>query len=215
MAIIGTRISQFYNQLKDVLNKLWNKQIPRLVYIDGVLNENSIIFIIKTLRKNLRFSILEETKQFIIERKKYFHTDKEAYYKIIDNHFKHIEEIEIKIISETLESFGINNEEFNLSLSFYKGNENIAKVFRRISTAKNPIADEFSCNASIISTIMWSKHIHEEIKKLQPDQITEYTLYEIYDKYDTMNELEFGRMKKIFKENLSILDLDKVIVEVK
>jgi hypothetical protein len=205
----------YYPELKSWAYHLWNNQLPRLTYSNGVLTEVSLKAILKEYKRNLSSSLLSTYKSFIDERRQVFSSNLNSYIAIVERFSVLLEEKKNEVFLYTLKTFGINSETFALGLEEHNESISIRELLTEISEVyivDNLIPQDFSIINAIIMINRYTDKLKEQVKD-------ENYLYEKYMVIDQINknkqfsELDLSLAFNLYKNSSVMYEIRKQVEE--
>ncbi|OMJ75692.1 hypothetical protein SteCoe_25097 [Stentor coeruleus] len=203
----------YYPELKSWAYNLWNHQLPRLTYSNGLLTESSLKAILKEYKRNLSHSLLSIYKSFIDERRQIFSSNMNSYIAIVERFSVSLEEKKNEVFLYTLKTFGINSDVFVLGLENHKDSIAIREILTEISESyivDELIPQDFSIINAIIMINRYTDKLKEQVKE-------ENYLYEKYMVIDQINqnkqfsELDLSLAFNLYKNSSVMYEIKKQV----
>jgi hypothetical protein len=189
-----------YKGLKNSWGKIWSAEFPRLFYYNGILTENSILIIFKSIKKNLKHRLVEETQSFIKKRQACYETNPEEYKKVIDAFESTIYLIIDEIILETLNNFGINIDQFNFSLDRIPGSLKLVSSIKKLHENITPKSEYLPIGLSVLKVIIIIQDYSELITQHNGPYGKYFAIDALWKKYE-VTELDLALALKLYKNS--------------
>lgn len=207
----------YYPELKSWGYHLWNNQLPRLTYSNGILTEASLKAILKEYKRNLSSSLLSIYKSFIDERRQVFSSNLNSYITIVERFSVLLVEKKNEVFLYTLKTFGINSETFALGIEEHNESISIRELLTEISEVYI-VDDLIPQDFSIINAIIMINRYTDKLKEKEKENDDNY-LYEKYLVIDQINqnkpfsELDLSLAFNLYKNSSVMYEIRKQVEE--
>ncbi|OMJ67753.1 hypothetical protein SteCoe_35004 [Stentor coeruleus] len=205
----------YYPHVKSWAYHLWNHKLPRLTYSNGILTETSLKDILKEYKRNLSSSLISIYKSFIDERRQVFNSNLNLYIVIVERFLVLLVEKKNEIFLYTLKEFGINTEEFAISLEEHNESVAIRELLTEISEVYI-VDDLIPQNFSIINAIIMINRYKDKLKEQIKEDNYIYEKYIIIDQINQnkqFSELDLSLAFNFYKNSSVMHEIRKQVEE--
>ena len=172
-----------------------------------------MVIIIKALRKNLRYELIQATKAFIKSRHEFYDNNLDSYKETIKKFNDDIQKIQEKSILSTFDSFGINKQEFDFFIRSTQSDK-VLKALKKFHSETVPVNETIPQEFSLLKAVIIIKEYVDLLGQIQKNEDFWYNKYlaldSLWKKYD-ISELEIETAFKIYKDSPVISDLQQII----